>query len=261
MRINKKTKILVRFDDICPTMDWNQFERAVELLDKYNIKPLIGIIPDNQDKNLFLNSQRKDFWDIIKSLQDKGYVIAMHGMHHVFDTQVRGNINTSHKSEYAGHSIDIQKKKIQEGIKILNLHGIKTDIFFAPAHSFDDNTIKALYDLGFKYMSDSQSVLPYCLYGLKLLPTRQRNIIPFTPLKYTTAIFHAHEWALPNKSSDYDLFRNLIINNSQNIVEFSEFANVACGNLFIQRFYEKFYVIYERHVRPWIVKIYKIVNK
>ena len=39
-------KIAVRMDDITPDMDWEKFEAFKTILDKYNIKPLLGIVPD-----------------------------------------------------------------------------------------------------------------------------------------------------------------------------------------------------------------------
>ena len=45
-------KIAVRLDDITPDMDWQRFYAFKALLDKYQVKPLIGIVPDNRDENL-----------------------------------------------------------------------------------------------------------------------------------------------------------------------------------------------------------------
>ena len=45
-------KIAVRLDDITPDMDWQRFYAFKTLLDKYQVKPLIGIVPDNRDENL-----------------------------------------------------------------------------------------------------------------------------------------------------------------------------------------------------------------
>lgn len=54
-------KILVRFDDICPTMDFANFNEAVNLMDKYGIKPLIGVIPECKDKDLEIEPAHADF--------------------------------------------------------------------------------------------------------------------------------------------------------------------------------------------------------
>ena len=45
-------KIAVRLDDITPDMDWQRFFRFKALLDQYQVKPLIGVVPDNRDENL-----------------------------------------------------------------------------------------------------------------------------------------------------------------------------------------------------------------
>ena len=48
------TKISIRMDDITPDMDWTKFMRFKALCDKYRIRPLVGVVPDNQDPNLHL---------------------------------------------------------------------------------------------------------------------------------------------------------------------------------------------------------------
>ena len=57
-------KIAVRLDDITPDMDWESFLRFKELLDRYQVKPLIGIVPDNQDEHLKGSDKGRpeDFW-------------------------------------------------------------------------------------------------------------------------------------------------------------------------------------------------------
>ena len=93
----------------------------------------------------------------IKELEKKGYKIAMHGFNHVYDTKTRGNINCGFKSEFAGHSFIKQYEKIKKGKEILEFHNVYTDVFFAPSHSYDDNTLRALSKCGFKYISDGYS--------------------------------------------------------------------------------------------------------
>lgn len=43
---------ILRLDDASEYMDVDKWQRMETLLDKYNIKPLVGIIPDNQDPSL-----------------------------------------------------------------------------------------------------------------------------------------------------------------------------------------------------------------
>mgnify|MGYP001160046680 CR=1 FL=1 len=44
------TGMLIRFDDISDHMNWSLMNKCEEIFDKYNIKPLLGVIPDNKDK-------------------------------------------------------------------------------------------------------------------------------------------------------------------------------------------------------------------
>lgn len=45
-------RLLIRLDDITPDMDWEKFERLAALFEQYQIHPIIGVVPDNQDKTL-----------------------------------------------------------------------------------------------------------------------------------------------------------------------------------------------------------------
>ena len=56
-----------------------------------------------------------------------------------------GGINpVQNKSEFAGHPLEVQKKKIRQGIAVFRQHGIEPSVFFAPSHTFDHNTLEAL---------------------------------------------------------------------------------------------------------------------
>ena len=54
-------KIAVRMDDITPDMDWEKFLAFKEILDAHDIKPLIGVVPDNKDENLHRAGEAGDF--------------------------------------------------------------------------------------------------------------------------------------------------------------------------------------------------------
>ena len=53
------TKIIIRFDDICPNMNWDSFLYIKESLNKLRIKSLLGVIPNNKDKS-FTNYKNQD---------------------------------------------------------------------------------------------------------------------------------------------------------------------------------------------------------
>ena len=60
--LDNNAGMLIRFDDIAPNMNWEIMDKCEKLLNKYNIKPVVGVIPNNKDLEL-LNYPRKDnFW-------------------------------------------------------------------------------------------------------------------------------------------------------------------------------------------------------
>lgn len=254
-------KILVRFDDICPTMNFHQFQIAMEQMDKYGVKPLIGVIPDCQDPDLQIEEPHEDFWELVKELQAKGNTVAMHGSVHVFDNHARGMVVSRWDSEFAGHPYDIQVEKIRKGKEKLESHGIHTDIFFAPGHSYDKNTLRALAACGFKYISDGKSAKPYTSYGVTCIPCRSGGVPGMRFGTYHTVVLHAHEWAMVSGKKCYTQFMNLLTNHHSEIVTWDEYVSRPCGNAIVQRLNEWLYVQYQRHLYPMLGKLIRFVRR
>lgn len=248
-------KILIRFDDICPTMDWDQWNKAEFLLKKYNIKPLMGLIPECQDPDLLICDDRTDFWDWILKKQEDGYAIAMHGYNHVFCSRKHGILNKRPDSEFAGLSYEEQLEKIRKGKEILQSHGIVTDIFFAPAHSYDVNTIKALKACGFKYISDGKSTKAYHWYGVKFLPCRNSGSVKIKGNGYYTSIYHAHEWRLESKKWSFAALQQLLENYHNDIVDFENYKHQPVGCFWKEHIIEKCFVQYECMIKPILFNI------
>ena len=57
--ISENTGIIIRIDDIAENMNCQLMEKCEELFDKYNIKPVLGVIPNNKDEEL-LNYPKKE---------------------------------------------------------------------------------------------------------------------------------------------------------------------------------------------------------
>lgn len=166
-------KIAVRLDDITPDMDWERFLSFKKLLDQYQVKPLIGIVPDNRDELLKGSGRPKsteEFYEYVKELQVQGWTVAMHGCQHIYGTKKGGLFPLNHFSEFAGCSLEEQRHKIAEGKKLLKEHGIETEIFMAPAHSYDRNTLRALKENGFTEITDGFGNHPYRYRGLVFYP-------------------------------------------------------------------------------------------
>lgn len=223
-------KIAIRIDDITENMDWQKFLRFKGLLDRYGIKPLIGVVPDNQDDmlNISKDGAPEDFWAYIKELQEDGFTIAMHGVNHIYTTKKGGNFPLNHFSEFAGLPYEEQLELLSYGVDIFNQHDIATDIFMAPGHSFDDNTLKALKLLGFTKITDGFGKNPYNYKGFTFYPISFKKS---STLKadngYSTLVFHLNGM----KDSEFDSFERLL-NKQKNykFISYNELLSVASVN-------------------------------
>ena len=83
--IKGNTGILIRLDDIAENMNWDLMDKSELLFEKYKIKPILGVIPNNKDNELLSYPKKNDFWEKVRSWKNKGWEIAMHGSTHVYD--------------------------------------------------------------------------------------------------------------------------------------------------------------------------------
>lgn len=84
-------RFLVRLDDACPTMFQDNWDRIEEILDRYSIKPIVGVIPDCKDRSVgFDNPIDESFWNKVKMWDSKGWEIALHGLHHTYHEMPKG---------------------------------------------------------------------------------------------------------------------------------------------------------------------------
>lgn len=238
LRDRKKRMYLCcfRLDDITPAMKKEKFDELRELFDKKNIKPLLGVVPDNRDETLNICPEYDDFWYLIKELKANGWMVAQHGYTHVYCTQKSGILKANNFSELAGLSFSEQSEKIRKGKEILEEKGIFTDVFMAPGHTFDKNTLRALKVNGFKYVTDGYSKYPYFYEGLKFIPCMHD-----TPRKtkgiITVSIHlnHISEKALGS-------ILEFIEKNQESIIDFDEALNISEKNTY-GLVYQRLYIV------------------
>jgi predicted deacetylase len=158
-----------RLDDIAPNMNWENFNRIVEVFKRHDIKPLLAVIPDNQDPGLLKYSFSPHFWQIINQLSRSDWVVGQHGYQHLSGGD--GGILRIHKSgEFGGLDFNLQKSMISSGKEIIETKLTNPDIFIAPRHSFDHKTVEALRQNDFKFISDGIGLFPFKKWGLVWLP-------------------------------------------------------------------------------------------
>ena len=216
-------KIAVRLDDITPDMDWEKFRRLEKLLDKYHIAPLIGIVPDNQDPNLMRSPAMPDFDAQIKTWEAKDWVFAMHGWKHIYTTQKGGLFPLNNFSEFAGVPKNKQREMIYDGKERLQKMGVITNIFMAPAHSFDKNTLVVLKEAGFKYITDGFGEVPYEWRGLTFLPIAfQKSKDIEKPEGYTTLVFHTNTM----NDQDFENFEKTLEKHKDDFISYKKYLKV-----------------------------------
>lgn len=223
-------KISIRMDDITPDMDWAKFMRFKALCDQYGIRPLIGVVPDNRDKNLHIDEPESapvnDFWQYLRELQQVGWCIAQHGVTHSYATRRMGCFPLNRLSEFAGISYEQQYEKLKRGKAILSEHGIRTDIFMAPAHSFDRNTIKALKKLGFHRLTDGFGKEPYIRWGMIFYPIsyRQGSVLKRIEKKgCTTFVIHANTM----NDKDFERYEQLFAAHKDKLVSYADLLELT----------------------------------
>jgi predicted deacetylase len=152
---------LVRFDDMCPTLNWEVWQKLETIMIEEDVRPILSVIPDNQDQTLDEGEPNKHFWERVRGWQARGWTIGLHGYQHRYVTKEAGIIGLNNYSEFAGVPLDEQRTKLQKGLEIFEREGVHADVWVAPAHSFDANTVEALVSLGVQTISDGMSLYPH----------------------------------------------------------------------------------------------------
>ena len=225
-------KFIIRIDDISPTMNLENFDKIKDFLVSKNIRPIIGVVPDNQDENLKFSPKNEDFWPMIRNLKQIGWSIAQHGCHHKYSTEESGILKINNFSEFAGLSFKEQLKKIITGKNILIEQKIWEPIFMAPAHSFDDNTLKALKEADFKYVTDGYGLYPWSDRGLTFIPQLFSGFSNFGFGVYTVCI-HLNELS----GKEVDNVINQIDGREHKIIDLPSALNLSRKQNIFEEFF------------------------
>ena len=159
-------------------MNHNGWQEVESILDRYDVKPIVGIIPDSSDP-LFCWEEDPRFWtETVQRWIAKGWTIAQHGYHHVYHPCKDG----SH-SEFSDLSYEEQMFRIKTGYEVMVNKGCQPSCFFAPGHTFDNTTIDVCRDFGrFDFISDGYALYPYQEKGMLFFPSifdTPHRILPF----------------------------------------------------------------------------------
>lgn len=223
-------KTAIRLDDITPDMDWERYNRIEKILEKNGICPLIGVVPFNKDDNLHRCDKplgEEEFKEYLNGRREKGWTIALHGFNHVYTTKKKGIFPLNNFSEYAGLPYDKQLEMLKRGREKLVEMGFETDIFMTPAHTFDNNTLKALKAIGFKRVTDGFGKTPYVRDELIFYPiSRKRTECISGKAGFTTMVLHTNTM----QDKDIDNFEKTITENREHFINYSEYMDIQPVN-------------------------------
>lgn len=208
-------QLLIRFDDVCPTMNWTVWDEVEAALLDLDIRPILAVVPDNQDPKLRVAPPRDDFWSRVRSWKARGWTVGIHGYQHVYTTRLAGLVGINPQSEFAGVPFEHQAEMLGKGMAILRAQDIVPDLWIAPAHSFDRNTLTALHGQGIRTLSD----------GLHHWPARDRNGMLWIPQQLWdfwearpgvwTVCKHVNRWT----RQDLDQFKEDLRRNQPRITD------------------------------------------
>ena len=211
---------LVRFDDICPTMNWESWDKIEAVLVSLNIKPLLAVVPDNQDEKLKVCRENNEFWSRVRKWQNLGWSIAIHGYQHKYQTKNSGLMKINKYSEFSGLSYDVQSNFLKNAIEIFGNNDVLPDLWIAPAHSFDKTTIQVLSELGVKIISDGFYIRPVKRLDMVWIP---QQLWKFRDFKFGlwTVCYHLNtckKTDLEKICADLEIYKDRIT-NLENIVK------------------------------------------
>jgi len=199
----RPARYLVRFDDICPTMNWSNWDEMEQILVETGIRPILAVVPDNRDPKLMQDPPEPAFWDRVRAWQARGWTIALHGYQHTYINAEPGLLGLNRQSEFAGLGYEEQLGKLRNGLAVFAREGVRVDAWVAPSHSFDWVTVAALEAVGIRTVSDGMGLAPFRdPLGSIWVPQQFANLRPM-PFGIWTFCYHLDSFT----ASDLAAFR------------------------------------------------------
>ncbi len=192
----RPAKYLIRFDDICPTMNWHVWKKIEQILIQQQIDPILAVVPDNKDERLVVGPAFKGFWDSVRVWQGRRWAIGIHGYQHLYLTNRPGLVGINRRSEFAGLEEHEQEAKLKSALNLFGQEKITPEIWIAPAHTFDGTTLLVLKKLAIDVVSDGFYLWPNTdSLGVTHVPQQLWRFRPM-PFGLWTVCYHHNTWSL-----------------------------------------------------------------
>ncbi|MFA5746034.1 MAG: DUF2334 domain-containing protein [archaeon] len=183
---------LFRLDDVCDKMpNYQNVFKFIKLLNKYNIKPLMGVIPAVKDELIIDQKSTFKIKELEPFIKKNQIIIALHGYEHKYSYGNKGILKLNSKSEFSGLNFNSQSQKIKSALSILKKElAITPKYFFAPSHNYDENTLAVLKEYNLINV-DGISLYPFEYLGVKHIPQQKNQLNPKLDL-FKNGIFVNH---------------------------------------------------------------------
>jgi predicted deacetylase len=187
-------RYLVRFDDLCPAMNWDVWNAVERALIEAGVSPILAVVPDNQDTDLQWGPCDPEFWSRVRGWQARGWAIGVHGYQHRLDRRHSSLLGRSSGTEFGGLAGREQRRRIEFALEIFRREGVRPDLWVTPAHNSDAETLAALSDCGVHCISDGFALYPYRdAQGMLWVPQQLWRFRPM-PAGVWTICFHHNRW-------------------------------------------------------------------
>lgn len=233
-----RARYLVRFDDVCPTMNHSVWADLEGILAEASVAPILAVVPDNQDDHLRVRPADPRFWDRVRAWQGRGWAIALHGYQHRYVTRDAGIVGLNERSEFAGLSAEEQEAKLRRALEILGREEVTPRAWVAPSHSFDRTTVEILSRLGIRTLSDGLFLFPRVDSTGSLWVPQQLWRFHYAPIGVFTVCLHPNSWS----SGQIRAFREHVRRYAGSIATLDEIV-------------EAYRAGKPRDVNPWIARV------
>jgi predicted deacetylase len=169
-KISQPVQYLLRVDDLCPTVHERRWQRLAAIIEEFEIRPILAVVPDNQDAELRSSPPNPAFWAQMRAMQAAGAAIAIHGYRHDCTQRGKSILPFHSRTEFAGRPVEEQREMLRSGLEMLRVEGLNPRLWVAPRHGFDWNTLAALREEGIGYLSDGIAHRPFLRGGVVWIP-------------------------------------------------------------------------------------------
>ncbi len=218
--IPRPAQYLLRFDDLCPTISQRRWQQLLVLVNDYQIRPILAVVPDNHDPGLKCEPDDPRFWDKMREMEAAGAAIALHGYRHLCKSVGASLLRLHTRSEFAGFDYETQRLWIRKGIEILREKGLNPRLWVAPRHGFDRITLRALRAEGIEYISDGFARLPFRRHGVTWVPQQL-----WSPLRKSAGLWTICMHPAATRHSEVERLRDFLEDHSRQFTSFDRVAN------------------------------------